>query len=166
MWPVQPGICTAIKCTAPSLPNSRHCAEHANIAKNRRALKPCQHPGCPALVAGDQRVCEAHAKDDPRRKFDRARQDDWMRKERQTARWARFRKWFLALNPVCQRLHPDGENWIRCHNFGTLLHHRENPRENVEAMYDPTKIVALCTDCHFPGQGDQGNERYVPTVTG
>jgi hypothetical protein len=89
-----------------------------------------------------------------------------MRRERNGTRWKEFRLWFLRLNPFCQRLQPYGDSWVRCHNPAKLLHHRENPRENEAVMYDPTKIVGLCTDCHFPGQGDQGDERYVPTVTG
>jgi hypothetical protein len=161
-------LCIVIRCDKPIAPTSKkHCAEHAaSIQSNRRARKPCQKPGCPALVDGDKRVCEAHRKDDPRRKFDRARQDDWLRRERQTARWSHFRKWFLRLNVICQRLHFDGQRWVQCQNLATLLHHRENPRENLDAMYDATKIVALCTDCHHPGQGDTGDERYVPTKTG
>ncbi|HWF02121.1 MAG TPA: hypothetical protein VHA06_00460 [Candidatus Angelobacter sp.] len=55
---------------------------------------------------------------------------------------------------------------MQCTKLASLLHHTEDPRQDVGRMYDASIIVCLCTDCHHPGQGDDGRDdvKYVPTV--
>jgi 5-methylcytosine-specific restriction protein A len=120
-----------------------------------RAFKTCGHVGCPTLTKDGW--CDKHRGD-----YDRQRADDELRPLYKTARWLRFRKWFLRLNPFCQRVW----NGEQCHNVATEVHHRRGLREHQEDLCDAAQCCALCRACHHKASGDRGNEVYVPTNTG
>jgi hypothetical protein len=126
-----------------------------------RALKPCAKAGCPALVAGGGNRCPLHLESyNSKRDAERRETDEsWLLY--QTPRWRKFRKWFLARNPICQRI-IDGK---RCMTIATAVHHRIAVREHPELLCDAEHCVALCAGHHHHHAGDFGDEVYVPTVT-
>src|ERR1700685_675297 len=93
-----------------------------------RALKPCAKAGCPALVAGGGNRCPVHLKSyNSKRDVERRDTDEtWVLY--QTPRCVKFRKWFLARNPICQRI-IDGK---LCMTIATAVHHRIAVREHPE----------------------------------
>ena len=97
-----PNVCRVIKCGKPvASPDTRYCAEHVNIKRNQQAKKPCQKPGCPVLVAGDERFCADHQHLDTRAK-------PWgttklTRQQRgYGANYQKQRLMKLRENPICQ----------------------------------------------------------------
>lgn len=148
MWPVQPGVCTAIKCTAPSLPNSRHCAEHAS-KRNQRAKKPCAYPCCPALLSPSTglKYCEKH-KDKERRSF----QPDHFYEEGTTtergygAAWRKLRMMVLREHPFCQSgVVCDPDNTGRKAPSTTVDHIKPKALGGTD---DDSNLQALCDACH------------------
>jgi hypothetical protein len=115
---------------------------------------PCLQQGCAVLV--DRGRCAAHTK--THNALVTANRDDtnaWYR----TARWKKFRHWFLRYNVICQ-LMVDG---VQCEQFATLIHHRKSPREYPDLFCDVDNTVGLCAAHHHPHEGDYGDEVYAPT---
>jgi 5-methylcytosine-specific restriction endonuclease McrA len=88
--------------------------------------------------------------------------DDELRSLYKTARWLKFREWFLAYNVICQRI----TNGVRCERIATEVHHRRGLREHQEDLYDAEQCVALCKGCHHKHSGDTAEDVYAPTSTG
>jgi hypothetical protein len=127
-----------------------------------RAFGTCGKVGCPALVkAGTGGYCPKHLEQHSQR-INSERLDDELRGLYKTARWLRFRSWFLAYNPLCQRIW----NGERCPHIGTEVHHRRGLREYPQDLCDAEQCVALCKACHGKHSGDVGHEVYAPTNTG
>jgi len=127
-----------------------------------RAWTTCGKVGCPALVkAGAGGYCPKHLVQHNQR-VNAERYDDELRSMYKTARWIRFRAWFLRLNPFCQRVQSDGQP---CRNVATEVHHRRGLREHPEDLCSAEQCVALCRACHHKNSGDVGHEIYIPTIT-
>ena len=96
--------------------------------------KPCKHPGCPKLTAGD--YCEEHKK----QHFN----DRLSAKDRgYDSRWRKARLRFLKENIFC----------VRCKNEGklvraTVVDHIIPHRGNKELFWDESNWQALCKRCH------------------
>jgi hypothetical protein len=125
-----------------------------------RAKRPCGNGQCPVLISHPARYCEKHAAKESKRQYDAKRSDEvWLLY--QTPRWKKFRAWFLRMNVICQRV-IDGK---QCMNWATLVHHRRGLRSHPEDLCDADHCAALCAEHHHPGDGDLGDEVYVPTIT-
>lgn len=108
----------------------------------KRPLKPCAHPGCPALVSGDR--CELHQKK-AKADHDATRQSSYARGY--DSRWGKIRLIKLNRDPLCEH----------CGSPAVLVHHSdENPRNNVL-----DNLVSLCNACHEAVHGPSrwGNRR-------
>jgi len=69
-----------------------------------------------------------------RRKYDRDRLYD-------TARWKRFREWYLAqISHRCEAMD--------CDAWATEVHHVHRLRHNAETALDPSHVEGLCKSCH------------------
>lgn len=111
----------------------------------RRSLQTCpcqgscgQHTGgCPVLVqSGRCERCQRAA--DRRRGSGTARG--------YTAKWARFRKRYLGLHPVCEcgpDCCPDG-----CLTLATDVDHIDGSGRDGPRAYDETNLQALAHACH------------------
>ncbi|QDU62155.1 HNH endonuclease [Planctomycetes bacterium Pan216] len=78
-----------------------------------------------------------------RRRYQRERTDQAFQRFYQSKRWRRFRKWFLARQPLC----------IDCEAAGRLkeadqLHHVVKLKDDWSRRLDPTNVVGLCRSCH------------------
>jgi 5-methylcytosine-specific restriction protein A len=99
--------------------------------------KPCAHPGCPNLTAGQ--FCEAHAKQNAR-DYEKYRRDPNTRKRYGRA-WKRIRDRYIAAHPLCEQCQRDG---------------RITPAEEVHHIlplsqggtHAEDNLMALCTSCH------------------
>ena len=167
MYPEQPGVCTVIRCTAPSMPNSRHCAEHANIKVNRGAVKPCAKFGCPATVhPSDGRFCQNHRhleKKIAKQRYEDKRNDEtWMLYQKPA--WKKFRAWFLTQNVRCQLI----EDGKQCTNLATVVHHLKAVRKQPELMLVAGNCVGLCSahHDHRPGEDENDARQFAPTKEG
>jgi hypothetical protein len=121
------------------------------------AFKTCGAPGCPVLVKGGNR-CPKHLAAHKKKTYTDRNQDEvskWYR----TARWVRFREWFLRNNPICQRI----VSGKRCERIATLLHHHKSPREYPELFLDADNCAALCADHHHAHEGDAPDDVFVPS---
>lgn len=126
-------------------------------------LMPCKQSGCANNVL-DGTYCSVHLKQNSVTEYDKLRGDDPIRKLYWTARWQRFRAMLLNLNPLCQRLQPDGS---ACRNPSRIIHHLKSPKVAPELFLVARNCVCLCQNCH-PG-GEVGtpdwkeNVNYSPT---
>jgi 5-methylcytosine-specific restriction protein A len=125
-----------------------------------KAYRTCGKVGCPTLIK-DGSHCPKHLEQHNQR-VNAERNNDELRGLYKTARWLRFRTWFLRNNPLCQRIW-DGE---QCHHIATEVHHRRGLREHPEDLCDPEHCVALCRACHHKFSGDKGEEQYLATDCG
>ena len=109
-----------------------------------RALRPCQHHGCPGLTR--QKYCEKHvaqheaqAKEE-RRAYDKERKaagrDDY------DARWQQLRAAYLVTHPLCEPCRKDGRVVA-----ATLVHH-VNPIKEGGRRLDPENLMSCCNACH------------------
>lgn len=102
------------------------------------APKPCARPGCGALVR-DGRYCERHRAD--ARTYDRHRGSAAARGYGR--RWRKARQTFLARNPFCTTVDPDG-----CTRIATIVDHIEPHRGDDKLFWDTTNWQPLCKHCH------------------
>ena len=114
-------------------------------------MKPCKHPGCPKLTAGN--FCKEHEKQRSREyeKYDRKPED----RKRYGSKWRRIRNAYVKEHPVCEMC---------------LLEHRATPVEEVHHIYpldhggtnDFINLMSLCKSCHSRItvlMGDRWNKR-------
>lgn len=114
-------------------------------------MKPCKHPGCPKLTAGN--FCKEHEKQHSREyeKYDRKPED----RKRYGSKWRRIRRAYVTEHPVCEMC---------------LLEHRATPVEEVHHIYpldhggtnDFINLMSLCKSCHSRItvlMGDRWNKR-------
>lgn len=96
-----------------------------------RNLKPCKHFGCAALTNDKSGYCEEH-----RNSRDKGRKSS--RERGYNARWEKYRKWFLALHPVC----------AKCERAATVVDHIIPHKGNYELFWEPKNHQPLCKRCH------------------
>ena len=99
----------------------------------------CRYPGCYEIVEG--RYCDRHGRQVEREK--QKRMDDqsvMVRKIRDSNRWARLSRRYLALHPVCEA--PE------CGQPATEVHHVRPLREAPQLAFCMSNLMALCHACH------------------
>ena len=115
-----------------------------------KALVPCKHPGCSALVKPGEKYCDKHKP----LHVDEARPSS---KRGYNSRWARESKQFLRAHPLCVRcLEKDPPQYTRA----TVVDHIVPHRGDLKLFWDRSNWQPLCKRCH-----DQKtrNEDETPT---
>jgi len=100
------------------------------------AKKPCQKPGCPALVGSTDRFCEKHAKNNSKITQERNRQQEPHLRIYDTYRWR------YKLRPMKLRNDPYCESGVICDvdNIGrraraTEVHHIKDTKQYPELAF-------------------------------
>ena len=98
----------------------------------------CQAPGCPRTTRHGA-FCDEHR----RARNQQRMTDNPEHRFYGTARWRRFRAWFLSLNPLCVMCKAAGR-------FVTAVHvdHIVPRRVRPDLELDVTNCQALCHSCH------------------
>ncbi len=90
----------------------------------------CAHQGCPELVTPPERYCPKHK---PEIVHETAHHNPFY----STARWQKFRNWYIAGHPLCEM----------CGAPGTLVDHIQELKDGGEEL-DPANSMTLCSRCH------------------
>ena len=104
--------------------------------------RPCNYPGCPELITGKDRHCDAHRKQ-RRAESDKRRTNQVERNFYSSAAWKSIRKAKLIDSPFCVWILPDGTT---CNAIATDVDHKER---RVDASSDAMdNLVTLCHPHH------------------
>lgn len=106
----------------------------------QRLKRPCTYPGCPELVQSGGR-CDKHKKQEAQR-YDRERGTAASRGY--TARWQRYRRQYLAKNPLCAECERQG----RLRAATDVDHIKAVTGPNDPLFWDPENHQGLCHECH------------------
>lgn len=113
----------------------------------RRALLPCNTPGCKALSPTGR--CPAHQRERYQQSTARRAEGkaaEWYDQARQwytSPRWAKARRHHLQREPLC----------VACKQHGvirtaTIVDHIEPHRGNADLFWDSENWQSLCEQCH------------------
>ncbi len=123
----------------------------------------CRERGCGQPNQRGSGFCEKHVTSNSYVEEEKFRyKHDAVSQMYSRAPWPTFRKWILARNPICQRLHAR----VQCHNPATLVHHLVSPRTRPDLFVTAANCVALCVHCHPTDEGTPNwrpGVEYVPT---
>ncbi|OPX87746.1 MAG: HNH endonuclease [Pelotomaculum sp. PtaB.Bin104] len=100
----------------------------------QRPLKPCRHPGCPALT--NTGYCEQHKREQWNDNRKNARQRGY------TAQWEKVRAYKLKRNPLCERC--EQEKRV---TPAVMVHHIK-PISQGGAVLDMANLMSVCRSCH------------------
>ena len=114
----------------------------------RRPNVPCQHPGCPELVAPGTRYCAKHKAMHP----EVARSAS---KRGYGSRWQRESKRYLESHPLCAECMKKG-----VYTKATVVDHVTPHRGDQRLFWDRANWQALCKPCH---DSKTGREDSRPT---
>ena len=116
----------------------RHKCRKEERTPASKPLKRCAEPGCPNLSPPGQRFCPPHVRHAPTalgtKRSDYHRANGWFYS---SARWRKFRLWFLRRHPLC----------LQCKAPATQVDHII-PIVNGGAELDETNCQPLCASCH------------------
>ena len=112
----------------------------------RKPMKPCTHPGCPALT--HERLCPDHAKLEARR-YERQQRDPATAK-RYGAGWQRARAAYLSAHPLCEVCLTGGK-----HVPAALVHHRVPLADGGSNAAG--NLQSLCQRCHSAHHARDGS---------
>lgn len=146
------------ECHQPPSPQNRGAAHktliqtsHSKSPMPTSPPKPCNAPGCAALVTG--RFCEDHQQlqSDPRRRYDKARKDDPIlsrnKRIRSSARWQKVARMIRTAHPLCQD--PLGIHAQKSETVSSAeVHHIKGLSEAPELAFVHSNLMALCSACH------------------
>lgn len=123
----------------------------------RRLPKPCNAPGCPALVETPERYCpnHQHLVKEGHRQYKRDRTDTVEQAFYTSARWRRARAFKLRRNPLCEV----------CESRGLLVpaaivHHREEIKVSDQWLV-LDNLQSVCVACHnqiHKGKGEGASD--------
>ena len=97
---------------------------------------PCAHPGCPRLVPRGKKYCGEHAALHPEEVRSAAARG-------YTSRWAKARRRFLEVHPLCSECLKDGR-YVKATDVDHIVPHRGDP----QLFWDEGNWQALCHRCH------------------
>lgn len=112
-------------------------------------LKPCLHPGCPALITKGPR-CDAHTKHNAGAAYDATKRRDDPRlaeaaRIRNSAQWQAVRLLHRRLEPLCRDPFNAHEGWP----VPTTDSHHIAPLATHPALaFDLSNLAGLCQACH------------------
>jgi len=90
-------------------------------------------------AAGSHQPVGGSASKQDRQAHDRDRNREPGRRGRKTARYDRFRTWFLNGHPLCNRCGTAASE---------VVHHRRKLRHHLEDLCNQDECEALCKKCH------------------
>jgi 5-methylcytosine-specific restriction protein A len=118
-----------------------------------RALRPCQHHGCPGLTR--QKYCEKHIEEHTLLDKEKKAHDDherWVSSRKYyNAQWNNLRKVYLATHPICEPCRKNGKVVP-----ATLVHH-VLPIKEGGARLDSENLMSCCSACH---EAIHGKDRW------
>jgi 5-methylcytosine-specific restriction protein A len=128
-----------------------------------KAKHPCSFHGCPNLT--HDKYCIAHAHIELKEIKERRKEHDANRgtaSERgYTARWARYRKAYLSLHPLCAVCERDGKLVA-----ATVVDHIQPHKGDYSLMWDASNHQGLCVYHHnrktATEDGGFGHKRISP----
>lgn len=106
----------------------------------------CRHPGCPALVGGSSRYCDAHKADEQEAERRQDERRGSARARGYTTRWNKYSKWFLSLpgNQFC-KLHIDAG----CAIVAQCVDHIDPPNgADDPKFWDANNHQPACIHCN------------------
>lgn len=117
--------------------------------------KPCNYPGCPALIEGrNVRYCERHQASATSKHvtYNRGtRKNDPRLAEahriRKSARWGRVRRLVLSSNPLCADPFKDHER-ADTTQTAVQVHHIEPLQTQPHLAFTLDNLMPVCTRCH------------------
>lgn len=126
----------------PPYPLSKFKHQQGGDTLPERPKKPCNYPGCSALVPGGERHCEAHRKQ-IHRTYDRNRRDPDLYKFYGSVVWQRLREYKKTRDPLCEE----------CLNKGKVVpvehvHHKIPAGRDPSKRLDIDNLISLCEMCH------------------
>ncbi len=98
----------------------------------RKPMKPCRHPGCPRLTAGN--YCKEH---EPMHKYVRTPEE----RKRYDYQWKKARKRYVSTHPVCEMCLLEKKITLveEVHHILPLDH---------GGTHDSLNLMSLCKSCH------------------
>ena len=105
-----------------------------------RLKKPCNYPGCPALIEAETRYCEKHKKQASQR-YDKKRGTAHARGY--TARWQRARTRYLRQHPLCVEC--ERQNRL---TPATVVDHIIPHKGDMVLFWDEDNWQSLCKTHH------------------
>lgn len=143
-------------------------------------LRPCLHPGCPALVPRGR--CPAHQQPTTTSTPDPDRPSDHhlFKPFYNSALWLSTRRLYLSLHPICAictsalstdvHHNPDLAQILTSLGYSPTTPKTSWPREFWRRACDPANLQALCKGCHsrvtVERDGGFGNPRAGETRRG
>ncbi|WP_069649649.1 HNH endonuclease [Caloranaerobacter ferrireducens] len=119
----------------------------------KRPKKPCNYPGCPELVEGNERYCDKHKYLAEKEKADRNKYyDKYIRNVRDkkytefyhSKEWEKTRRLVLSRDKgLCQ--HCLKENKIV---FADVVHHIVELKQDWSKRLELDNLISLCHECH------------------
>lgn len=111
-------------------------AKYGDVVMPFKALKPCAHPGCAALVSGG--YCPKHRAVSTPLHTEKEREKHRL----YGRRWKHMRDAQLARQPWC-------EECLRANIYepAVHVHHEERHQGDVERFHR-SRLVSLCHSCH------------------
>ncbi len=103
-----------------------------------KAPRLCSQQGCPNLVQVGQGYCPTHK---AAHKTDYQRRDPITNRIYGSTRWKKFRKMYLASNPLCV-------NFDECRHSATVVDHIKPHHGDSDLLWDETNMQPMCRECH------------------
>jgi len=99
-------------------------------------MKQCNFPMCRERIPLRTRYCDRHLRQ-TRQEYDSNHRDRSAKKFYASARWQKFRRWYLAEFPLC-------------HTCGAVAQHLHHvvPMKQGGGEVDPENVRGLCVRCH------------------
>ena len=82
------------------------------------------------------------------RRYDKTRADDPAKQARSTARYQKFRKYYLIEYPLCRPCEERGVSTL-----ADQVHHVRGLRLHIEDLCDPEHCMPVCLACHAWEEG-------------
>ncbi|MCY8045756.1 HNH endonuclease [Bacillus haynesii] len=103
----------------------------------KKALKPCNEPGCPTLTR--EGYCEKHKRDQPA--YDQYRESAARRGY--DSKWRKARRGYLSKYPFCVSCMKEGRRVP-----ATVVDHIKPHKGDKKLFWDSSNWQPLCAPCH------------------
>ena len=109
-----------------------------------KAPRLCGHQGCPNLIQVGEGYCPIHK---VIHKTDYKRRDPIANRIYGSVRWKKFRKMYLARNPLCV-------NYDECGHSAATINHIKDHGGNEDLLWDESNMEPMCKHCHDVHTGE------------
>ena len=108
-----------------------------------KPLRPCRHPGCPALVKAGDLYCPEHLSLHPLPHPKSRTPRPSSASRGYGYKWRQVRKAYLNKHPLCVRCLAQGK-FVTATVVDHIIPHRGNP----DLLWNEANYQALCKPCH------------------